>query len=241
MQYYQEPKDLDINSLKENLYKVNIVFDEIRELRILGGEPFMNKNIYEICKYASQLDRIKSIVVFTNGTIVPDEKRLAELDNGKILFYISDYHQKKQKISIVKDMLIKQGFKTYVSIFSDEGWIKHSEFAYHDIPDMLKDRLYGSCEAKKCNSIIGDTFSICEYIANAVRLRAIPFSANNQVYLRGDNYKNIKKNIIKYLSGKKMLDGCHYCSRIFYTHNNAEHVRAGEQTETVLDYNKYDY
>ena len=71
MQYYKNPQNADHKSLKNNIKKFLDNINYVDELRLIGGEPFMYKGIYEILDLILKYKNFKSVVIYTNGTIIP--------------------------------------------------------------------------------------------------------------------------------------------------------------------------
>lgn len=65
--------------------------DYVYQISILGGEPFINKDLAEVIDWCSSSEKIGSIIVVTNGTIFPGEDILTSLKNKKIILGISWY------------------------------------------------------------------------------------------------------------------------------------------------------
>ena len=237
MQYYKNPEDIEIETLKRTLNIVNKNVDELKELRILGGEPFMNKQIYEIIGYAVKLKNIKNVVVFSNGTIIPEVSDLDTIaEKQKVIFYFSQYGIEKQKIEQIKKILCDIGFACFVADFSEGNWIKHSAFKANGLKKDSIDPLFVNCTGKTCPTILGDKLYICEYAANATRLKAVPYSKNDYVKLT-DN-ANVKKEIKEYLERLEAITPCYYCHRLFNSQDNIELVEPGRQLKIPLEYER---
>ena len=87
MQYYENPVNIDKQELIEDLEDLMVVADEVNEIRIIGGEPMMNKDFHEVSLQAASYDKVNKVVIYTNGTICPpDAKETEQLKNDKILF-----------------------------------------------------------------------------------------------------------------------------------------------------------
>ncbi len=81
---YKEPfrKDLSFEQLK-------IIADRIKEfveernysltISITGGEPFLKQEVYELVSYIDKFSCVEEINFITNGSIIPDEKKLKSL------------------------------------------------------------------------------------------------------------------------------------------------------------------
>ena len=48
MQYYKKPQDSDFHVLTKSVDKILNSIDFVDELRVLGGDPFMNKDLYKV-------------------------------------------------------------------------------------------------------------------------------------------------------------------------------------------------
>ena len=48
MQYYQNPVNIEKQELLDDLEDLMSVADEVNEIRIIGGEPLMNKDFHDI-------------------------------------------------------------------------------------------------------------------------------------------------------------------------------------------------
>ncbi|MCI8431475.1 MAG: radical SAM protein, partial [Lachnospiraceae bacterium] len=67
--------------------------DYVEVFNILGGEPFLHPQLYEIVQVLGSRYRSKigALVFFSNGTIIPDEKMLSLMQKYQIKVYIGDY------------------------------------------------------------------------------------------------------------------------------------------------------
>ena len=48
MQYYKKPQDSELGLLLKSIEKIMVAVDSLEEFRVLGGDPFMNKNLHKI-------------------------------------------------------------------------------------------------------------------------------------------------------------------------------------------------
>ena len=86
MQYYSKPVNIEKSELFEDLEDLLFLADEINEIRIIGGEPLVNKDFHEVCLKAASSDKVNKVVVYTNGTICPPDSKLKLLKNKRFLF-----------------------------------------------------------------------------------------------------------------------------------------------------------
>ena len=50
------------------------VVDKVNELRVLGGDPFMNKEMYKYIDNLLEYENAQRIVIYTNARFIPKEK-----------------------------------------------------------------------------------------------------------------------------------------------------------------------
>ena len=72
--------------------------DHVYEIRLIGGEPFMYKKIDEVL-IKLRYKNCGNIIVYTNGTIVPNEQKLKTF---KMIKFISKYQIMAQFLEMLK-------------------------------------------------------------------------------------------------------------------------------------------
>ena len=63
MQYYKKPENIYIEQLKDEMYNLLKVVDEIMDLRIIGGEPFMHTEMFNIIREFLLCEQIKNVSI----------------------------------------------------------------------------------------------------------------------------------------------------------------------------------
>jgi len=90
---YQPKQDVPLESLKQELESLfyHILF--VGEISVIGGEPFLYSKMAELLEYIDKnyRERIGSIVITTNGTIVPNPQTLSLCCDAGVFISISDY------------------------------------------------------------------------------------------------------------------------------------------------------
>lgn len=69
--------------------------DIVREFVLIGGEPFLYKELSEIISYIGEKyrDKISIFSIVTNGTIIPTQEVLGLCQKHNVLVRISDYSE----------------------------------------------------------------------------------------------------------------------------------------------------
>ena len=210
MQYYENPINYSLEILKKWVDVVANIYDEIYEVRIIGGEPFINKAIGNIINYLSLKKNIIRIVIFTNGTIIPNKKDLDIIKKKDVLVSISDYGILSNKINDLKKIFQDEDIK-YDCKKIDE-WVSCSSFFKHKRSLEQLKNVYKNCCAKNLATLLNGKIYPCPFIANAMNLKAIPKIANDFVSIENNSdFNSIKKSIIKNLTNKDFLESCDFC------------------------------
>ena len=77
--------------------------DNLYEFRVLGGDPFMNKQMYETVNKLVEYKNAKQVTVYTNATIMPKGLNLECLKHKKVRVQITNYG----KLSYKHEELVK--------------------------------------------------------------------------------------------------------------------------------------
>lgn len=105
MQYYEKPYDIPLDHIKKYMNRLSKISHEIKQVYVLGGEPFLYADLEEVIKYLNNIEKIKEIIVVTNGTIAWDNDKIKQTFGGqKVVIRISDYGE----LSKHKEELIEQ-------------------------------------------------------------------------------------------------------------------------------------
>ena len=71
MQYYHRPQNSDRDLLFKSVDKLMKCIDSLYEFRVLGGDPFMNKKMYEFVNKLASYKNVHQVVIYTNASILP--------------------------------------------------------------------------------------------------------------------------------------------------------------------------
>jgi sulfatase maturation enzyme AslB (radical SAM superfamily) len=101
MQYYQHPQNVNIQYLKNVLDRLLSVVDRVSEFRLLGGEPFLNQELYKLIDAYYNHAKVGIIDIHTNGTIIPTQRVLDSLKHDNVIVHISDiFHSLYQSMQV---------------------------------------------------------------------------------------------------------------------------------------------
>ncbi|MDP2922780.1 MAG: radical SAM protein [Candidatus Omnitrophota bacterium] len=239
MQYYKKPVDCNIEELMQSIDMLCYLIDEVNEFRVIGGEPFMNKEIHLIIKRLIDEPKIHKIVIYTNGTIIPKEDQIEYLKNNKLLFIITDYGMLSKKLNILTQLLQQNKIAFY--ILRVRGWADCAKIMRHYRNIERQKEIFKSCCAKNTATLSKGKLYRCPFVANAARLLAVPDFESDYINIFQEPQEAVdiyemKNKIRAFLLEKDFLETCDYCNgRPF----EAPEIPVAIQTDKPLEYNQY--
>jgi organic radical activating enzyme len=236
MQYFLHPKHTDFEQMKKSVDKLFNVIDFTFDVRILGGEPFVNTELYKFIELFERYDsRYAYIWILTNGTIIPNARTLQALKNPYVYVRISNYHNPKQKIKELIDVFDKAG--VFYEVLEVKNWqdcarIKNYHRSPAEIESMLK-----NCNVHITPVIVDGKIFRCPFSGNAWLLSAMPPEYHEYVELLNTNDNDAElRNKIRSLMEAKHPKACNFCGNRNFTGN---WIEPAIQTEKTLEYRNY--
>ena len=231
MQYYETPENADLNQMFSMIDGLCSKMDEIYEFRVIGGEPFVHKEIHSVVQYLCAMRNVRKVSIFTNATIVPREHQWFALQHEKVRFFITDYDELSRNIRPLVTALHERDI-AYVSEKAN-GWTDCASLEKHNRTHAENEDIWGKCCAKNLATLADGRLYRCPFAANAFKLRAVPDYKGDYLVVE----KAGREDILQFLRSKRFLDTCDHCNGRSY---NATVIKAGIQTKTPLKYKKYE-
>jgi hypothetical protein len=229
VQHFTEPRHIPLGQLMRETDAVFAKFDFVRDIHVLGGEPFIYPQIAEYMDFLARYrDRIGSLYVITNGTILPKKAVLDAIQGADAFILISDYGALSRK----KDALVRlANDKGIGAQITDYPWLYENQLVYDD--EGSAQRKFDDCyERKHIYTIRDGKIYYCHFLAGGETLRAIPCDAGNGISL----YAVSADEILEYLTSEIAPPGCGFCSG----HDlNAPKIPKAEQVACPMPYRSF--
>lgn len=233
MQYYERPRDCNTNELIANIDAFCTLVDEVNEFRVLGGEPFMNREAHVVIGRLIDEPKVKKVVIYTNGSIVPDETQLARMQSDKVLFIITNYGALSKKLPRLTNTLWDNRINFLVQKVG--GWTDCAKiWKYHRSPVQAQE-LFGMCCSKNTFTMSDGKLFRCPFAANAFRLGAVLRAIDDRVdFMQGS--VGLKNELREFILRTTPLATCDYCNgRPF----GAPEIIPAIQADKPLQYFRY--
>lgn len=234
MQYFTSPKDVDIEATLVDADKVLDSVDRIEQLRLLGGEPFVSKQLYRYVQHFLDRDKIEFIHIFSNGTIVPTGENLECLKHPKVFVNISNYGPLSRHIPDIEALFQREHILYRVAKVTE--WTDCSSIAeHHRTSDQLA-QVFGDCCASRLLTLRDGRLFICPFLANALALHAIPGVADESLLLSQYSKDELTDALRKFLE-KTSFRGCDFCNG---RPRGIVNIPAAVQAKEPRAYHRYD-
>lgn len=230
MQYYKNPQNVDLDAAKGPFDRLLRIAENISEIRILGGEPFVNSAMYKVIEWWHSNSNIRIFRIYTNGTLIPSDETMKWLTYPKVSVYISDYGINSERIKKLIKKFDERGIKYYVSPY--DGWADAGDlhFRNHTVQENIE--IFGRCHARNCISYMNGALHRCPRSAHAMRLGAMPDTPADYVDIA--NFKGSDEELkaaIKKLQDRIWIEACNYCDGADL---HVPQIPAGVQADATL-------
>ena len=229
MQYYEKPENADLNEMIQTIDSICEKMDEIYEFRVIGGEPFMNKEIHLVVEKLTSKENIQKVSIFTNATIVPRETQWTALTHPKVRFFITEYHLSRNLAPLIE--ALKERGIPYVSEQAN-GWTDCAALDKHDRTNKEQEAVFEACCAKNLATLHDGMLFRCPFSANASKLKGIPDYVEDYLVVRSASIEQIRS----FLRDKPFIQACDHCNGRSY---GDPVITPGIQTKFPLKYIKY--
>ena len=148
MQYYSKPINEDFDNIFQDLELLLDGIDQLFELRIIGGEPFVHQQIYSIINKACDYSKISKVSLYTNSTLSIKIDKLSpnECSRSKLYFSITDYGDLSYKLA--ENISILESHEIPYRSHKPEFWTDSGTIVYEERSEDELITLFSQCCGK---------------------------------------------------------------------------------------------
>ena len=224
MQYYKKPQDGNLEGIISSVEWLLNVVDGVYEFRLIGGEPFMNKKIYEIIERLINFEKFKKLVIYTNGMIPLKASYRDLLLNSKIVFSVTDYGELAKNTRKFAKQLDDWG--CVYRIHPPEHWTDSGRIKKQNRTNAENQALFDECCGKNLWTLSERGFGRCPFSINAGHLGAFEFKGDSVVEI------NDSSKLRRYILNERFLSACDLCNGRSFS---SEEIVPAIQTLTPLE------
>ena len=224
MQYFEKPINYEINEMNNAIDLLCSFSDEIYEFRVIGGEPLVNKNVHHVIERLISEPKVKRIVIYTNGNIIPKERQLVCLQHEKVLFNITDYSKCGENIDdeyTAKLSRFKRTTDQLEQLCKDKNidYRRHPPENWTDCGRIEKfnrtleenKEVFNACCCKNLTTLSKNELHRCPFSAQITRLGVCE---NKEDYFDLTDVLDLdwmRNKLNSFLNDKDKLDACDFC------------------------------
>lgn len=212
MQYYAKPEHCDLNLLFKSVDRFMECIDWLHEFRVLGGEPFVNKQLYKIINKLTTYKNANNVVIYTNGTIVCRGENLSCLKNDKVTLDITNYGTLSKKHNELINVLEANNVAHITTLAGK--WNYMGEIRYRERSVGELNHMFMNCCANDIITLLHGKLYRCPFSAHATNLKAIPCDDNDIIDLADESMSIdiLKTKIKRFYANEQHISACSYCS-----------------------------
>ena len=209
MPYFKHPVDFAVEDLLKYMERLLSVVNAVQIFRILGGEPFLYKDICAIVRKAISSPKLKTIEIVTNGTIMPSRELLDLIKGERVKIQISYYGKLSRKAEEIKAVCDEAGVEGVIRDPKDKTW-----FYAGDLHERGRSVLELRKQLKRCGNICRNfqngKLYFCPRASFGSKL-GMPDNPNDYVDFRHDvDVKALREQVFA-LTQKRYIAACNYC------------------------------
>lgn len=239
MPHYKNRKHFSFEEMKRDMDLLLKNVDYIFMYMFLGGEPFLNTELYKIITYAGQTypEKIGKLAITTNAMVMPDDQTLDALKKYDVRVFISDYTASvsykgrlDQFITVMKQRNILYSMNETLE-WKDFGF-PDEKFDWGGVEDKEKVKEHMLKCAPLFHGVNDEKFYFCHISWSAEKAGIFKNAYNDYVELKelDSNKLEDRRKLSQFSMGnweKGYLDLCRFCGGC--GEDNLHFVPIGEQ------------
>ena len=206
----EKEKFIDEKDIYDTL-KILSMYLHCDVIRLIGGEPTLNKNLADIAKNIKKINIADKIAIATNGIFIDrlNEEVLENID----VFEISNYHYSdnltNKIINWAKKAKEKYNIKTYIYMY--KNFRESISFQENNSTDLVKN-IYDTCIVShdwQCFNVFEGYFFKCpQAMAISRNIKNNPMNIN---CIKIENSNNLDMELLNYINSTEPLKACTHC------------------------------
>lgn len=204
MPYYKQPKDYDADEIIGWIKNICEAVDEWICLELVGGEPFLYRNLDKVLSYVLNEKKIQRVEFTSNASVMPSPEMLELLCNTKVYIKISQYPNLIDPSRFMK-LLDERGIR--YELMESMRWSKNGELTTRERSVVELQSQYLNCgQAKLCRTILNGKMYVC---SKAASLMELGYVQDLETVDLADK-DNLRRNIWEFMR-LPYSKACNYC------------------------------
>lgn len=207
---HRKAKPMDIDAVKSWLSAFIESVDHIMTLRVMGGEPLMQKQFTELFKWILEQPKLQHIQIVSNATLMPKDDLIELMSNNtRCSFFFSNYgpdnapHYKEIMDRCLERSVLVQ------TVPADISWYDMGDTSSRGLNDEQKAAMYKNCP-NNCRHIWNGELHHCPRSAHGRYLGLIEMPETDYVPLISLNTDDRRQRIRDFYD-LNFIEACNHC------------------------------
>jgi len=224
MQFFEKPESYEIDEMNKAIELLCLFSDQIFEFRVIGGEPFVNKKVHNVIEKLISESKVKRIVIYTNGNVIPRENQIECLKHEKVLMNITDYSRSGEKIEDEYTKKLSRFVRTTDKLeqlcidneidyrrHPPENWTDCGRIENFNRTTEENQRIFDECCCKNLTTLSKNELHRCPFSAQITRLGVCDEKEDYIDLTKHTDLITNRKKLKKLLDDKSSLKACDFC------------------------------
>lgn len=229
MPYYKHPGDYDADEIIEWIKNICEAVDEWICLELVGGEPFLYRNLDKVLSYVLNEEKIQLVEFTSNASVMPSSDMLELLNNKKVYIKISQYPSLINPARFVK---LLDEYDIRYELMESMRWTKTGKLTTRERSAVELQSQYLNCgQAKLCRTILNGKMYVCSKAASLMELGYV----RDLEAVDLTDKDNLRGNIREFLrlSYSKACNYCDIASKDEEIIESAEQIRKNNRGDKL--------
>jgi len=211
MPHYVNQNDINFSTIIKSLDRIFEFVDLIYHVEILGGEPFLNKNLPLIVEHVLKSGKVLHIDVITNGTVLPPKRVLQMLRHESVTVVIDDYGKLSKRMNAMADSL--KALDIDYRINKHWAWADLGEFSSRNLSKQQLALAFKTCNFNSCTELLNGVLHRCPRSSHGANLGLIPKYAKDCINVLDVETSpvNLRAEIRSFFYDKTFIEACNHC------------------------------
>ena len=224
MQFFEKPKSYEIEEMEKAIELLCLYSDQIFEFRVIGGEPFVNKKVHNVIEKLISERKVKRIVIYTNGNVIPRANQIECLRHEKVLMNITDYSRSGEKFEDQYTKKLSRFVRTTDKLeqlcidnkidyrrHPPENWTDCGRIENFNRTLEENQRVFDECCCKNLITLSKNELHRCPFSAQITRLGVCDEKEDYIDLTEHSDLIRNRKKLKSLLDDKSSLKACNFC------------------------------
>ncbi len=204
MPYYSSPKDYNSDEIIQWIRNICSAVDEWTCCELVGGEPFLYRDLREILSFVLEETKIQQIEFTTNASVIPKPDILGLMADERVVVNISEY---PSIINSTEFIRVLEEYGIHYQTMENMLWVRTKNIEKRNRSHYELQSQYLNCSsAKMCRTILNGKMYVCSKAASLVELE----KTDVLEYVDLMDIEHLRNNIREFLQ-LTFSEACDYC------------------------------